>query len=186
MEPWIVWLVTVVVGWMLGFLSAYFVAKGKNLAMIKDVGKITAAVEDVKQKNRVILKRLGLKHQLRMAALERRLQAHQDAYALWWELKGKLFAPDIGDVVVRCQEWWAKNSLYLSADAREAFPQAYIAANLHAELKRGHADAHQLRSSFDTIMRLGPLLVAAVQLPPLGVDEGKTTKATLANGGFAE
>jgi len=89
MEVWTV-LLNVVFGWVLGFTSAYFAAKGKNLATREDIGKIEREVQRVRDEfartrveraheNRLMLRRLGLRHQLRVAALERRLQAHQEA-----------------------------------------------------------------------------------------------------------
>ena len=70
-------------------------------------------------------------HQLRLAALDRRLQAHQEAFALWRGLLADMHDPArIGDAVRKCEDWWNNNCLYLSPDARQAFVQAYLTAHL--------------------------------------------------------
>ncbi len=80
------------------------------------------------------------RHQLRMAALERRLEAHQQAYALWWQLLGAVYHEErLGNVVKDCQDWWVKNCLYLDAEARQAFKIAYNAAWDHQEFLRPSA-----------------------------------------------
>ncbi len=61
------------------------------------------------------------KHQLRMAALDRRSEAHQEAFALCRKLVSSVHHENIGEVVMECQYWWNKNCLYLGPEAREAF-----------------------------------------------------------------
>src|SRR5581483_12277242 len=83
------------------FFPAYMSEKGKNLATKEDVADITQKVEEVKSfyasqlqdlqhKNDLLLEQLRSRQQLRMAALEKRLQAHQDAYMLWNKLRTNL------------------------------------------------------------------------------------------------
>src|SRR5689334_15919765 len=65
--------------------------------------------------------------QLRLAALDKRLQAHQEAFTLWQRL---IFADRRNDefskVVTECQDWWQSNCLYLTSEARSAFRKAYL------------------------------------------------------------
>jgi hypothetical protein len=67
---------------------------------------------------------LDRQNQLRLAAIERRLQAHQEAYALWRKL---VFSGDdyetTDPVVIECRAWWNNNCLYLTPGARQAFSQ---------------------------------------------------------------
>ena len=74
------------------------------------------------------------RHQLSLAALDRRLQVHQEAYALW--RKFSTAAHDKNDMdclATECEDWWLKNCLYLSTEAREAFFVAWQAASHHKE-----------------------------------------------------
>ncbi|HET9912759.1 MAG TPA: hypothetical protein VFQ13_12760, partial [Anaerolineales bacterium] len=77
-------------------------------------------------------------NQLRLAAIERRLTAHQEAYALWRKL---IFTSsednDFGNVVLECQSWWNNNCLFLDAKSRKAFFDAFMAAPDRPFLLRG-------------------------------------------------
>jgi len=61
-------------------------------------------------------------HQMKMAALEERLNAHQRAYALWRKM---VFSSNVDgsldEIVLEAQEWWENNCLYLTEEARNAF-----------------------------------------------------------------
>lgn len=114
------------------------------------------------------------RHQLRIAALEKRLAAHQHAYTWWRKL---LFADkrtkEIYDVVMGCQDWWENNCLYLSASARDAFLKAYQSASLHADLLAAHAEAELVKSAHQDVERAGKLIVEGVNLPPISELETK-------------
>src|SRR5437868_3479958 len=86
-----------VLGWFLRGGRTYVDKKAENLATKQDVGAITDAVEKVRrehaavlenlsQENRMILENLRGRQQLRLVAAERRLQAHQEAYELWYRV----------------------------------------------------------------------------------------------------
>ena len=83
---------------------------------------------------RRVLEQAKQRHQLSLAALDRRLQVHQEAYALW--RKFSTAAHDKNDMdclATECEDWWLKNCLYLSTEAREAFFVAWQAASHHKE-----------------------------------------------------
>ncbi len=101
-------------------LIIYFTKKAENLATKEDVASITDQVELVKSQYSVILENIKAKNQLRLAALDKRLQAHQEAFTLWRELFSAIHSPDIGKAVINCQEWWGKNCIYLEPEVREA------------------------------------------------------------------
>lgn len=114
------------------------------------------------------------RHKLRLAALDKRLQAHQEAYSLWRKL---LFADKQGDgvhdVVSECQDWWETNCLYLSSEAREAFRKAYHSANDHAVFLRTHQESALIRAAWADVQRAGEIIVRGVHLPTIGEAEGK-------------
>lgn len=152
-------------------LASYLSEKGKNLATREDIEEITRKVEAVRAPYNELLEELKARHQLRLAALDRRLQAHQEAFTLWRELHGVVHGPDVGPVVIKLQSWWEQNCLYLEPRVREAFVRAYSAAHTHGTLTRQHADYPALAESWKEITRFPDELFAAVQLPPLSAAE---------------
>lgn len=163
--------------------EAYASEKGKNLATKEDVGEITRIVEsaraasareleEIRHHYRSILDTQGQRHQLRMAALERRLQAHQEAYTLWWNLLGAVHDEQrIGKIVMDCQDWWVKNCLYLDPEARRAFSAAYHAAHMHKDLLRPVLQAEAAKQNWDVLQKAGQAIVRGVDLPSLGESE---------------
>ncbi len=168
-----------------GFLGSYLRTKGKNLATKEDTKEITKKVESVRaeyarqmellaQEHRLFLQREERKHELSLAALDKRLAVHQEAYALWWELMGSASKKEkAGEIVMKCQEWWVHNSLYLTPEAREAFREAYHAAFLHPDLLYAREDASVIKDNFTTIRQAGEVIVKAVALPSWGDQEYK-------------
>lgn len=129
------------------------------------------------------LARLDWEHQLRMAALEKRLEKHQEAFSLWWRLLGALHTGDLKQRVIECQTWWAGNCVFLSPEIAGRFVQTYRAADNHADLlaiwkSNGRVeDSQKVRDNFDIIRDLGPRIEAAVALPnvtPHVLPEGVT------------
>jgi len=161
------------------YLGTYLREKAKNLATQEDTKKITRAVEEVRAEFARERDRASQVHTMRMAALERRLQAHQEAYALWRELFGNVHGPDIGKAVLKCQDWWDRNCLYLDEGARGAFRAAYGAAAGHADLvqmqPRNEEAIRLISGNMEAIRAAGPALVKAAALPPLA-DETLSVK----------
>ena len=116
---------------------------------------------------------LDRKHRLSVAALEKRLEAHQTAYALWWKLHGALHGSELSQVVYECQEWWKSNCLYLEREARQAFHGAYHAADLHATLlellreSKTQKNRDAVQENWDIIVGAGPALTRAMELPSI-------------------
>ena len=78
----------------------------------------------------------------------------------------------VGDCVLKCQDWFVKNSLYLSAEARAAFSEAYIAATIHPDLlNEKPRNVEDVDKNFRRIRRAGQVLVEAVSLPSWGEKE---------------
>jgi ABC-type lipoprotein release transport system permease subunit len=62
------------------------------------------------------------KDQFRLAALDKRLEKHQEAYTLWRELISVIYdEKELLTIIFKCQDWWFKNCLYLQPEARRAF-----------------------------------------------------------------
>lgn len=155
------------------WLSSYLNEKGKNLATKEDVAQITNLVKGVEHQYNVLLEEMKSKQQLRMAALDKRLQAHQDAFTLWTKLiEGGLAAPK-GQIALECQEWWKKNCLYLEPDVRQNFVVAYHNAFwLDQNVKFGKegivgAEPERIFSAWGTITQFQALLFNSIQLPAL-------------------
>ena len=170
------------------YVSPYIRKKGENLATKQDIAEITDEIEkvrsvyskhleDISQQNRLILAQAKQKHELRVAALDRRLEAHQQAFTLWRRLLHKVHDEEIGKIVLECQEWWVKNCLYLDAESRPAFRDAYDAAFLHRDLVDGYRGipegSEKIIENFKVITDAGEQIVEAAELPSLGEKEYK-------------
>ena len=151
--------------------------------MKEDIAKITRIVEQVRSVYAKDLEQTKLNHQLRLAALDQRLKAHQEAYALWWKLMGVVHdKKSIGAVIEECQDWWVENNLYLDAEVRQAFRLAYHSAStycqIYTELREADSIERQQREdvlseSWKSVNDAGEAIVKAVELPGLVEKEYK-------------
>ena len=108
------------------------------------------------------------KDALRVAAVERRLAAHQEAYALWSELLRVLFRPDeCHAAAVKCQAWWKQNCLYLDPKSRLEFWNGSNEAALYHDLK-GARDPKEAFASLNAVLGY---LAKGVGLPTIGEHE---------------
>jgi hypothetical protein len=118
--------------------------------------------------------RADRKSQLRLAALEKRLAAHQKAYSLWRKL---LFAQrdnkEILEIIIECQEWWNDNCLYLSPLAREAFMRAFQNAHIYWDMKRCEESPVEMRKVWEIVKYAGKPIIEGVDLPVIGESEDK-------------
>lgn len=160
------------VGAVFGFFGTYFQEKVKNLAIRQDIGRITEEIEKVKYQNNLLLEEVKGRHQLRVAALDRRLQAHQEAFTLWRKLLSKVHSEEIGDFVIECQDWWNNNCLYLSPEARAAFRTAYQSAFNHKDFLHDRSNDVLIRENWKRIEYAGEAITKGAELPPLE-DESK-------------
>ena len=115
------------------------------------------------------------RHQLRLAALDKRLEVHQKAFSLWREIIKHLHDEsdvEINAIVLRCQDWWESNCLYLTPDARKAFSQAYHSVSLHRNAVRTN-DSKNILKFQDEIMKAANVIVRGVELPTVAEDESK-------------
>ena len=106
--------------------------------------------------------------QLRLAALDKRLQAHQEAYTWWQRLRwANRQTDEFAKTVMGCQEWWLSNCLYLTPEARDAFRRAYLAAPDHAQLVATHADIKLIIAANNDVERAGKIIFEGVFLPSI-------------------
>lgn len=178
------WMLTFVVAGLGAFGGSYLRKKGENLATREDIGAITHEVEGIKaehaeklqklaHQNQEILEQQTRKHQLKLAALEKRLEVHQEAYTHWRKLLLAVPAKDtekLKVVVSECQNWWKDNCLFLTAEAREAFQDAYHRAEKHPDYVQERR-RKQVKDNWAAIQRVGEVIVKGVELPSLGERE---------------
>ena len=112
-------------------------------------------------------------NQLRLAAIEKRLIAHQGAYTLWRKL---VFTPtndtDLGNIILECQTWWNNNCLFLDSKARKAFFEAYMAAVDRPVLLRAR-DIRAIQENYEKMTNAGEIIVRGAALPAINEDEHK-------------
>ncbi|WP_277757411.1 hypothetical protein [Achromobacter denitrificans] len=133
------------------------------------------ARQPVDQENAVHKAALDAKNQLRTAAIELRLQAHQEAFSHWRQLFRVYNSVDVTPTVIAAQEWWEKNCLYLEPDAREALSEAWALASLAPYRMRGgpidNETAAQFKEDFRRFHAAGDRILQAVALPPMASAE---------------
>jgi len=159
------------------YAPSYLAEKGKNLATREDVAAITNEVERVRHQYGALVEELKARHQLRMAALDRRLQAHQEAFTLWRNLISE--PVESGAAVIACQTWWEQNCLYLEPNVRQAFVEAYMNAHLRNDFIRVRAEAHFITDAWAKVMAFPNILFASVQLPAMSELEVKAVQAEM-------
>ena len=152
------------------FVPSYLSKKADNLATREDIAAITREIEEVKNSYAVLLEGTKTRNQLRMAALEERLRAHQEAFALWRGLNrvahdadGSTLRPEIQ----KCQDWWDRNCLYLTSESREAFAGAFWAAHYLTSEMQAKLPPQDVQRRWEQLSLAGSVLVASVALPPL-------------------
>jgi len=119
------------------------------------------------------ISRTQRKADFRMAALDRRLAIHQEAYKLWWEMVSALHSKTGPDKAAECQKWWIGNCLYLDAKSRKEFIDCAGEAFFYNDLKDINKPA-ETKARFQRIMRVFELLAEGVELPTIGENEGRS------------
>jgi hypothetical protein len=149
------------------FLSSYLTEKGKNLATREDVESVTRKVEEVRTQYTSLVEELKARHQLRLAAIDRRIQVHQEAFTLWRKVMQTVHTETVGTDVLECQSWWELNCIYLEPAVREGFVTAYRAALEHRVLLGGRAEVNVIESNWKKFTDFPNILFQAVKLPAL-------------------
>jgi hypothetical protein len=160
-------------GWLFTsrYLYAYTAKKGENHAMREDATQLTDLVKRVEHAYNELLEQTKAANQLRVAALDRRLQAHQESFKLWRNLRLDDSKDGSARAVLACQTWWDENCLYLEPQVREAFANAYVNEHLRSELVRMRADSESIIKAADIVNAFPDVLFKAVSLPTLSLVE---------------
>ena len=118
---WVLLVIGVIFGSLVG---AYMADKGRNLATKEDIADITRRVEAVKAafaaeaEERAHQHRLraateaeaqAQENRLRLAALDKRLEVHQEAYRRWHLLMDNVYNDGVADLAMQCRDWWMSN-----------------------------------------------------------------------------
>ncbi|ANH66737.1 hypothetical protein [Mitsuaria sp. 7] len=140
--------------------------KGENFATKEDIGKITDEIKKVEHGYNVMLEEMKSHNTLRVAAVERRLQAHQEAFAMWRKLVVHSKA-DFHEVLIEVQDWWENNCMYLGKEVSNAFVTAYRNENLRLEYLKIGATADQIIEAAHKVQAFPDIVFAACKLPPL-------------------
>lgn len=179
--------VACVVAWIIlkFYVPGYLGEKGKNLATKEDIAEITEIVEAVKHQNSELLEERKAHNQLRLAAVDRRLVAHQEAFTHWSTLQqvatgGHLMLDsEVNEISRTLRAWWHSNALFLEPDVRLRFDHALITAmrlppmlKMNAQGGSPDASLQAIEIAQSTIRDLGGAIIRAVELPPLAGKEG--------------
>ncbi|MEM5459650.1 hypothetical protein VSR69_33060 [Paraburkholderia phytofirmans] len=172
----------VIAGAIGGFLGSLIREHAKNWAALRTIRKLTRAVEDIKtdnakqlaelgHQNSIFLEQAKAQNQLRFAALDKRLNAHQEAFTLWRRLLARAHEDDVHEIVRECYVWWERNCLYLEPTARNAFNQAFWAASHHKVLLetpvRDEAAIEAIKRNWSAVQDAGTIIMDAASLPAI-------------------
>ena len=166
--------------WLLrGFLKSYVDEKGKNLATREDIASITHEVERVRLGYNELLEQMKARHQLRLAALDKRLAVHQRAFVLWRQVY-TAEPSDVEAVVEKSRAWWNRNCLYLEPKVRQAFLDAITQERRNRALLASSRDRMGMGlfpDDMEKAFAFPNLLFEAIQLPPLTEVEAAALRA---------
>jgi hypothetical protein len=144
------------------FASSYLSEKGKNVATKEDIEDITRKVEEVKAE-------LQARHTLQFAALDKRLEAHQQAFAHCRKLLRSLRGD--GELLLALDSmsmWFDEHGLFLEKVASQSFWDAYYAALAYNNAQDNQPrDTKGMKENWDIIVSSHKAILKAVELPSL-------------------
>ena len=100
-------LLSLLFGYLGVFFKSYSKKKGENLATKEDIAEITKKIEEVKNQFFILQEENKQKNRLQLAALDKRLEKHQEAYSLIWKLiraNNGTSEKERSDIVNYCQD----------------------------------------------------------------------------------
>jgi len=189
-ENIVIWLA----GFVIGMIVSVFIPAGArrfaealvDYAFARRLESERAAGrQPVDQENAKHNAALNISNQLRMAAIDRRLLAHQEAFTLWRKLFKSMHTDEVHGIVLECQEWWEKNCLYLEPSVSNDFSLAYSSAGSHASLLaavRGQGRTESVEENWQRIIKPGKTIRQAVSLPQIADElmKGKDAEGDVA------
>ncbi len=131
---------------------------------------------------------LERKEKLKLVAIEKRLEAHQQALKLWYDLKTVIHFPDgdqnKSDILNSARNFWYSNSLYLEKQTRQKFQDAFwIVSNykMWLEMRREYDDPKEKEKhtkfytdQWNEFHKLFEIIQKEVELEPIKPEEDKT------------
>jgi len=110
-----------------------------------------------------------------MAALDRRLQAYQEAYTNWVLLITNLRNEKFENVSQECREWWNRNCIYLGPEARNAFIKTVNLSYHLLEIEKTYPKNVELNERIKEttlfLLNVGNIIAKEAELPPIGKEE---------------
>lgn len=154
--------------------DSYLSEKAKNLATKKDIGNLTRIVEDVKIEYSTLIETIRSRNSLKMAALDKRLEVHQEAVKLCIETTRKLAnEQETLEHLHKLGQFYINNCIYLNKVASKAFWDSYSAAGLYhvmldSSKQTQHPDEIQkVKQLRDQIYKAPNIIIAEFELPPM-------------------
>ena len=106
-----------------------------------------------------------------LAALDKRLQVHQEAYTLWCQTFRLVYKKEeLMELLPKAEKWWDNNCLFLDTKSRQAFRAHLFAVGIHNDLVEdsprpwSKETLAELRANWGTMEQLGPMLAEGVNL----------------------
>ena len=151
--------------------QAYANKKAENLATSEDVAEITKKVQGVELAFDRVRELFAQQNRLQLVAAERRIQAHQEAFAWWWQLI--LAGDSLATVSSQAQGWWVANCLYLHPSVRMRFQKLPMRLRdrgqlLHPDWPRSDSNRQIIEDTWKEVENLGRDIASCVELPGIG------------------
>ncbi len=170
LSNWEFWLIQAFVVFLVltatNFVGGYFKKRGEDYATSQALERITRTIEEIKSE-------LQARHTLRFAALDKRLQTHQEAFGLCAKLHHVIHKrADLQQHLEEFHKLFFASGLYLEPVARAAFWSAYGAAlEYSVAYEERPRDMTVLKHHWNEIRSAADAISQAVGLPPLRIDE---------------
>ena len=93
-------------------------------------------IEEYRSERAEQLENIAQRNRLQLAAIDKRLEAHQQAYTLWLKLHHTVKSPSddsddrrLEEMAKECWKWWSKNCLYFDPKVEEELYMATLNAS---------------------------------------------------------
>ncbi len=130
----------------------------------------------------LLIQKYDRKDKIRLAAIEKRLQAHQEAYTLWYELSWVIHSSSSNriKVITKARNFWVQNLIYLEKNTRREFDvviQLVDGYSNKLQQRKETADSKEREKikqdymkDWNRIMQLAELIQSEVELEPIVID----------------
>jgi hypothetical protein len=158
------------------WVGPYVTAVGQAAIAKRETAEITDLSERVKHCYTEKAEDIRARHQLRLAALDQRLAAHQQSFSHWLNMYRVLYKDELAEQTNKCRRWWEDNCLYLEPKVRDAFADAVSAAETHSQLQKEKDSAYKdqeykwkrdVEEQLRSVNHFPDVVFAAISLPPL-------------------